>query len=237
MANSTVKFDTRELERALKQYASVSKKSLSEIVNQKAFFMARGACRKSYRAQKGKIETELGKDADLVKQISRGKNAGKFKRIGFSIKNNSLANAILRARIHAKGAPQPPASELLGRIRKFIAARAAAAAFIASGWIPAIRFFESRVKSKTGAPPRDPAVKARTGRPMGGAVEAQPGWNPKAVLWNSAVAQKSHNQSESLNKVAGDALAVAMADEVRSMKEYVAKKLQGDANMHSTKKF
>lgn len=237
MKNGTVTIDTSELQRALKDYMAVSKKSLSEVINQKAFFMARGAARMSYRSNKGKIETELGKDVEAWREVKRGKNAGKLKRVGYSIKSTSLANNILRARIHAKNGKQPTKAEFLKTIKKFIAARVSSAAFLASGWIPAIKYFEARVKSKKGAPARDSSVKLRATKPMGGAIEAQPGWNPKAVLWNSAAAKRSKNAPAALNKVAGEALRSAMAEEVRSMRKHIADKLQGDANQHNTTKF
>ena len=236
MAN-LVKFDTSEMNRALRDYMKVSSKSLAEVCNQKAFFMARGAARLSHRANAEKIETELGKTSTIVKQLTRGKNIGKFRKTGFTVKNSSVAEGILRSRIHAKGGVQPTKADFLATVKKFIVARAKSAAFLAAGWIPAIKYFESRVKSKAGAPPMDRSVKLKASKPLGGAVEAQPGWNPRAILWNSAIAKRSKTGGQALSKTAGDALQAAMQAEVKSMRKHIADKLQGDANQHNTTKF
>ena len=234
---STVKMDMRELNSALKDYMKVSQKSLAEVVNQKAFFIARGAVRLSDRASSEMIATELGKNGTTVRLVVTGKNAGRFKKTGFTIRNSSLAEKILRARIHAKGGVQPSKADFLATVKRFIMARVKSAAFIAAGWIPSIKYFEARVKSRGGAPPMDRSVKLKASKPLGGAEAAKPGWNVRAILWNSAIARHSKNGDAALSKVGGEALRKSVAAEVKSMREHVAKKLQEDANMHSTRKF
>lgn len=237
MKNGTVTLDMREFNSALKDYMKVSKKALWKVVNNKAFFICRGAARLTYRASAAKIETELGKDKETFRQITKGRNAGKFKRVGYSIKNSSVANNILRERLYRKGEPQPTKKQMMPQIRRFIRARASASAFIASGWIQAIRFFGAIVDDTRGAPPQDQSVKLRTKRVVGGANAAVEGWSPRARFWNSAVTKRGSNGQNALIKFAGNGLRQAMDNEIRSMRQYIAKKLQAVANQHNTTKF
>lgn len=237
MKHGTVTIDTTEFQAALRDYMKVSKKSLRDVVNTKAYFICRGATRTTGRANPGKIETELGKDVEAWREIKRGKNAGKLKRVGYSIKSTSLANNILRERLWRKGEKQPTKAQFRPVIKRFIKARASASAFIASGWIQAVKFFAAIVRDTRGAPSVDKSVKLRTKRLIGGGNAATEVWNPTAKFWNSAVSKRGTNGQNALTKMAGEGLRQAIANETKSMREYIAKKLQGDANKHNTTKF
>ena len=76
MIKPTFTVDTREFDRVLKQYVDVNlKQSLAEIINTKAFYIARGAARLTPRADYQKMAKELGVK---LRAVSSGKRKGKL---------------------------------------------------------------------------------------------------------------------------------------------------------------
>ena len=68
-----IKLDTREFDAAIRDYMRTSKKVLADVLNQKAYFIARGASRLTPRANYQRIAKELGVK---LRTISTGKRAG-----------------------------------------------------------------------------------------------------------------------------------------------------------------
>ena len=143
------KFDTSELNAALKKLGEVSDKLPSEIVNKKSFFIFRDAAEKMKAVEKETIQTELGASAAHV--LRRLKN-GKYSRAKNNVKmffgqgsgNDAdlpLAVAILQSRA-SKGKPSPwkgvdritGAQRMTEALRKFYQARQKSRGYFKKGF-------------------------------------------------------------------------------------------------------
>lgn len=224
---------------AILQYLPHTKRTIAEVLNTKAFYIERGAARLTKKVPREEIERELGVTGYTVKQITRGKNAGKFRRTGYLTQPRSLAETLVRARLFRKKEPQPDRAGVTPLIKKLINYRVKTRAFLAAGWLPGIRHLARFAKDKSGAPRADRDAKSWSPRVLGGATEANPwlmaGLNAKVVMWNDSVAKHPGGSPEALEKHAGAALRQAIADEIKNMADYLAKKMQQATNPHNAK--
>ncbi len=77
----TFRLDRREFDRTLNEYRKYSKRDVATIVNTKAFYIARGATRKTPKASQAKMDRQLLKNivtgikvvAWMVKTLKSGK--------------------------------------------------------------------------------------------------------------------------------------------------------------------
>jgi hypothetical protein len=197
-----IKVDTSAFDRAFKEYLNYNKRSLAEIVNTKAYFIARNAIGDTKAADKGKIEKELmgpSKDypkaplAAIIINSQRGKG-------------NGLSGAKMKA-----------------AVEKLIRARKAHVNFVRSGWKTAMKQLASAVPSKRGQRPVPAGVRDR--RFTGGAKAAKANWFAIASIWNSA-RDKTGKGTAKIQQILQDGAQKAIDRETASMKEYVMKKLQ-----------
>jgi hypothetical protein len=208
--NTSVKMDTRAFDAAMKQYVEFSKRSLPEIVNTKAYFVARNAVASTGGVDKGKIEQELRATA----------------RTG----NGPLAALIVNARRGATGQKGLNGPKMSAAINKLVNARKRTVNFLRAGWIPAIKKLESLVPKKSGAASYK-GVKIH-GAPKGGATVAKPNstWKSIAEIWNSVSGgtKDAGIQSESnpnrVSAIIQQGLQAAINKEANAMLQYVKKK-------------
>lgn len=222
----SMRIDMREFNQTLAKYMALSKRTPKEITDKKALFVARRAIRETQKTEKAKIERELGVMGHKVKQITRGKNKGKFRRAGYLFDNSSLAERLVRAWLHKKGEPQPDKTGIEKFVKKLIAYRLRSIAFLRSAWIPAIKILGPLVKGTRGAAPRDGATKQYK-RDKGTAKPASANWRAVTSITNMA---------EALHQTSGMALAVlkrglqaALDYERKSMLVEIERRLREDA--------
>jgi len=211
---------------ALKEYMKVTRRSLQEVLNNKAYFIAVNALNTTYKADKGKITAALGKPVTISYASKKGKaRSKKTVAYGSSAKTSSgapLAALIINARKGRGGKPGLYGAKMTQAIRKMINARLRAVNFVRSSWIPAIRQLSTLVK-KGGGPRPDTSVK-QLGKPKGGASPAVVNGNMvKASIW-SAIEKKA----PFIRQVLEHGISKALRQEAASMREYVAKKLSED---------
>ena len=230
--------DMREWNATLPRYLAVSTNTLADIVNTKGFYIARGATRETYRANSDKFEAELGVTGYNVKQVTRGKNKGKFRKGVKIIAKYSLAEGILRSRDYDKGRKQMTKVEMLGRPHRLINARKRATGFIAAGWIPAIKALQPYQKGG-GGQKQDSSVKKWGPTDIGGGMPARPGWSPIVEIWNAAIPPKHPTSRSGLSLLihATEGLQVALNNEVASMKAYIERKMQQDVDRFTRRLF
>lgn len=107
----------------------------------------------------------------------------------------------------------------------FKANRVKSAAFIASGFIPAIKAFEPLAERKGQAPPRSSEAKELgIGRQIGYGITAQPSFVAFAVIVNTAASLD--DQGKALEIFGTRGLQIAINDEVRSMQQYIERKMK-----------
>lgn len=223
---TTFKVDLTEFHRTRLQYMNYTKRDLADVLNTKAFFIARGAARLTPRVSAAKIAGEFGEAWEMRKskrprpgkQFVKGKLMLQAK-IGEMVR---LA-VIINARRAKKGMAGLEGSAMEKAVRKVYAARQKSRAFLASGWLGAIAVLDAIVSNRKGAPPRDSSIK-RIGRMKGGATIARPFWFTKAKIWNSASTTRDRKQA--LVKYGQPALQQAVDNEVSSMKQYIEEKLK-----------
>ena len=206
--NVQFKIDDREFKRTLEKYAAVSKRSIPEIVNTKAFFVARRAVVETEKADSSKVRRFFNKGTQEI--VGKIINA----RRGKAGKKGLYGDAMAEAQMMMK------------------AARLRSIAFIKSGWLPAIKTLEKFVKYKRGAARNEEGSAtgraAIVGKPKGRAKPAfGGGWAARAIITNLADAR--HDTREALIQKGAPALQKAIQFETNSMKEYILNKMRQDA--------
>lgn len=218
----------REFRKTLEKYLKVSKRSLPEALNEKAYFIlngsptTEGAIRLTRKADYQAIKCELG--VHSVQQVGkRGKLIKKFKNELMDKYWNQLSVKIIIARLRAAGTAIPSAEELKDMAVKMVNARVRSVAFIRSGWLPALRALARF--SKYGKLKFD-----ETGRRIGvakGGVSIATENRPRVYIWNSAGGEPKHKQA--ILRYGQDALEQAFRQETASMKSYIEQKLRNQA--------
>lgn len=230
-AAGMIDVDTREFDRALKEYLLVTSRELSDALNTKALFIARGALAETPRAQRGAIE-KLGLRTVSVR--IRTTSSGKVRQVRkFALTEGDAIRNYLAARKRSgravSGRSFSDREALAKAARKWIAAKLRAIGFLASGWVPAIR----KLTPLVGEAYQRPANVVSRPSNLGQCTPAKPGFNPFVEIENSstlgvktkdlALAQRGHS-------LAIAALQRALAVETASMADYIAQKMQRAAN-------
>ena len=190
----------REFTETLRKYVLVSLKEIPDIVNTKAFFIARRAV----------VETPK---ADLA-----AINA---------LKGSALIGKMINKRRGIRGEKGLYGKEMSKAVGMVLAARRRSIAFLKSGWLPAIRILAGVVKQKRGVARADRSSKIY-GVPKGTATAAVNGFRVRAVIENAANATRDNK--DALIKYGEPALQKAFAFETQSMIDYMERKLKTAAN-------
>jgi hypothetical protein len=201
-----INVDTKDFDAAMKKYMEFTKKSIPEIVNTKALYVARAAVSLTATVDKTKIE------AELKAQARNGKGP--------------LAAIVVNAQRGRKGEKGLFGAKMAAAVNKLIRIRKRGANFLRAGWIPAIKALSPFVKQKGGAASIK-GVKA-FGAPKGGALVAKPSpiWSCKAEIWNSVSGGKDKQPSNAprVTRLIVDGLQKAINKEKDSILAYIKKK-------------
>lgn len=214
----TLQVDTREFDRAFKQYVGLTSKTLAAAVNNKAGNVAAKAYANTAKVDKQLIAAELG--------ASYGRVMGKRGRL---LKGNKItitgtkeqlarARALYVAQLRRLGRLDTT-KDITGRLPLWIKRRVASGGFLSTGWIAAIRTFIKETGGKL--------LPRRPGRTYGRAIRAREGWAPFAEIENNSTPQENKASAE---RVLTNALARAFRQETADMEQYIARKAQQAAN-------
>lgn len=227
----TFKLDTREFSSTLRRYAGYSKRALPVILNTKAFYIARRATVETPKASSSKIAKEL-REPRLQRTVNKKGRATNRK--------TTLGRLIIMARRARAGLPGLSKTELTSAVKGLIAARKRSVAFLKSGWLPAIKRLEP-LAERVGIKPRVDVSGKQYGRAKGSASPAVGGFSPRASITNDALPKArgvfkslGGNRQQAL-KFAGPALQRAFGHEMRSMKDYIERKLREEAQRATIK--
>lgn len=206
MVKLSVTVDTKSFDKAMQEYIKNSKRSLTEIVNKKAYFIARNAVNTTATTPKPAIRKSL--------MVSSRKDP-----------RTSVVALLDSAKRKRDGLKGVTGQKKTNSIEKFIKAREATRNFLRAGWIATIKAIEPYVPNKGGAPKYDRTVKIK-GRPKGGAKGAPlyGSWSPTATIWNAIFGGKK--ATPHVTALLEKGLAEAVALEVRSIYQYIQKELQ-----------
>jgi hypothetical protein len=222
-----------KFDEALVEYSKVSSRTLQEIVNTKAYYIARKALWFSPKADSYAMKQQLGGIVTVRRVNKRGKVV---KRRELQLVKSERVDAPLAALIVNKRLGRKGDKGLFGRamaaaIRELLSSRAKSIAFLKSGWLAPIRKL-APFADRRGAPQVDKEAK-QIGRPKGDATPAQPGFNPVAQIVNLASARR--DTKGALVKYISPALAQAFQDETASMWAYMEEKMKPDAEAANAK--
>lgn len=194
----TFRIDHREFDRTLQKYRELSKRSVQVIVNTKAFYIARRAV----------IETPRAKISEIKRFVSADGGA--------------IMGKIINKRRGERGEKGLYGAEMTTAIGLVLAARLRSRAFLASGWLPAVKALEPLAERIGGAVPRKDRTAKEFGQAKGYGKPASSGWTVRAIFANLAAARWDRGGQARLGMTA---LQKAFDFEVKSMKDYIQRKL------------
>lgn len=206
--NPTLTFNKSEWNRGLLGYKRATRRTLPEILNSKLFFIAKAAMVYTPRADRTRIERELGAEA----RTRVSKKTGKTKR-SYRVKPVSVAYAIIASARKKRGEPPIPYADRKKEARKLIAGRLKAVGSMKSGWVTAIITLARHIKQYA-ALESTPRIKGKSR-----AWPAREGWNPTATAKYRVLA------GDRIDPRVNKALQRAFSEELADMKQYTARKL------------
>jgi hypothetical protein len=203
-----ITLDTTAFDKALLEYMKYSKKTATQVVNDKGLFIARGAIKETFKADSTTIRNDLSKPSKKFAGLN-------------------IAEAIAVSNARKQGKKRLSKSQLKSASKKVIGKKTRAVGFLRSGWIPAVKTFSriSTNKGFFGVTAGDKMSARKKGKDKGGAKPALAfiqGNVSTAELWNSIFA--NNDPKAMAYKYAG--LQAALNKEAASMLEYVSKKQQ-----------
>lgn len=219
--NATLTVDTREFDKAFKQYVGLTSKTLAESVNAKAGNIANRAYALTPKVDKQKIAGELG--ASYGRVMGKRGNLLKGNKITITGTKDQLARArVLYVSQLRRLAKLDSTKDIDAKLPAWIKKRVAAGGFLAAGWFPAIRALVAK-----GA-----ALMRPTGRTYGRALRARDGLSPFAEIENNSTPKENKASAE---RVMTRALSRAFAEETADIAGYIARKMQSVANQFTPK--
>ncbi len=205
---------------ALKDYIAVSRRTVPEVINRKAYFIARKSLWFTVKADAGEIKSRFNRSITVERSVESGR--------GGELSTGPFGAILINKRLgKGKGLY---GSAMREKFKQVLAARLRSVAFLKAGWLPAIRILDSIVNDKEGAAPFPPEANRMSWSPkqIGDAVAAKPGDLPFATIVNAAIA--SHDSKGALQIYGSRALDTAFYDETQSMIEETRKRMQKDAD-------
>lgn len=210
----TITIDTIQFKTALKQYLEVTKKTLPDVMNQKALYIAKGAYEETPVADKSKIMKLFGV-GPKVKGVKT--------KYDYSKMNTSAENIYLW---RLKQANKDIPADYKKRALKMVQNRIKAVGSLRSGWKKAISILAGAVNEMVVA--QGPPIKTpSTAKP------ATPGFNPTSTFTYRTVIERGGQKI--IDPRCFQALQSAFDKEAKSMTEYLARRMQSDANQFTAK--
>ncbi len=202
----TSRINHREFDATMRVYRQYSKRDPATICNTKGFYIARRATVETVKTPASKIREFIGEAGGRI--IGMIINKGRAKRGEKGLYGRAMAKMVAMVK----------------------AARLRSRAFLASGWIFAIKALEPFAE-KRGAPRQDRTSK-QYGQAKGYGLPATDGWKAKAILANLASARWDRGGAE---KNAVNGLQKAFDFERASMLGYVERKMRETAKRAGVK--
>ena len=221
-----LQIDMRQFQSALKEYKEVSTRTAAQILNEKAFYIALGAMNQTTKASRAAIE-ELGVDGY---RLVKNRKTGALRRGKMILTPNASARAIYLGRKFRGSGPEIAAkarahfkssAEIDKSVVRFLGARIRSIAFLKVGWLPALKRLVRFGKKSI------PFDAKQKGRPKGRAVVAT-AKSLTALIENSANPEGKNSPAAQTMMV--QALQKSVNAEAQSMREYIARKMQGVAD-------
>jgi hypothetical protein len=221
------KWDQKVFDRVLDQYLKITSRDTTTAVNTKAFYIARGATRNTFKAGKSRIQAELVKTVEVQRTSKSGKTSVRKTRelVRGSKVDAPLAALIIQSRLKRAGKDGLHGVAMKTAITALINARKRSNAFLASGWLDAIKTL-APLAAPIGKKPAMASASEmkRYGKAKGSATPAVPGPQAVAQIVNTAISKR--DDKGALQKFGAPGLSKAFEDEVNSMIDYIMDRMQ-----------
>lgn len=244
------KWDQAVFDRTLREYMQVSSRTMAQIINAKAYYIAANALWNTPKASAEKIRLALGETKGMMLtklksgKFSRNKkNLRSFFGAGEGRTKAPLLALVVQKQHRLAGKPSPwagksreaGAAAMLEAMRIAFNARMRSIAFLRAGWLPSIRTLRRvcAFSDLTQARNINSGDARQYGRPKGYAVPGRDGFNPVALIVNEATTMR--DKRGALIRFGAPALQQAFDNETLSMKEYIQRKLGPDAAVFNAK--
>jgi hypothetical protein len=217
-----------EFTATLQAYARISHRDAATICNTKAFYIARRACKLTYRPEPTKIGRAL---SEMIYDFSAtGKRSLKTRAVYGSMgqqKEAPIAALLINWKRGKLGKKGLEGDAMARAIKSFVAVRNRARAFLASGWIPAIKRLAALAERKGKAVAQDRDA-ARIRNPRGRVIPAVQGPRTAAKIISEATSRHT-TTADPLDKYGRIALEKAIRDETITTLQYIEQKLRDSA--------
>lgn len=226
---SDMRWDQTRFDDTLARYMEVTSRSVTQVVNTKAWYIARKAIWFTEKADRGKIESSLGRMVMVNRLTKSGKTVRRrqLELVQSERTQAPLAALIINSRLGKKNLPGLYGRAMDAAIRDLLSSRYRSIGFIKSGWLPSVQKL-GPLADKGGAAPQIDTAARRFGLEKGYAEPAEPGWAPSAAIINEAVARHDAGGA-ALSRVGSKGLQMAFDDEAASMEDYIRRKLEPEA--------
>lgn len=206
--------ETERFKRTFERYAQLRRKTHQEIVTDKALDLAYTSLQETKRAQREKIDI-LGTESDPKRKDWWRYISWLIYRQGFVIsKGRKVKGKYTKTyKVYEGKSTFEQQQEVSEKIKSN---RRRAIGYIASGWIPAIKYFYPLSRGKTRGSNSVAGVK-QFGKPQGSGTLVDPRTNPTAILVN---------RTEAAVKVGLDGARRALIKIRADMSAYIQKKVQ-----------
>jgi hypothetical protein len=202
----SIQIDTTALTAAFTEYASLSKRSLAENLNQKGYSICLSAFGMTKKATPADIRKYLAGVSETSKSLS-------------------VAEMLVNTKRRREGKPWLTGGELKTAAREFIAKKSKHTNYLRSGWFGAIGEYAAKIGKVTG---KSIARALNKFGKNGGATMAKPSISTLTTFWNTAFSKfTTTNQGE---KIASVGLLEAMNKQTADMRVYIARKRQQEAD-------
>ncbi len=225
--------DASQFQAALKEYYPTTKKSLSEILNQRAYNIAGRAADALQPTPGSEIakrrEIKRYMDEPIAIKIRRVKSTGKFKQRGRAKDQLTRKNLIIQARRAKKGLKGLYGVEMREQSGRFSQAAQVSVGFLKSAFLPIIKGLYTLVKFRAGIKTRWSNISVWPGSDGYGKVTPAKGssWNPFVEMF---LRWKVSGSPSKVDRITRRALQDAFNAEARELMRHVQEKLQGEAN-------
>jgi hypothetical protein len=229
MSGINIKVDLREFTKQMKESAKQSKKTAKEFLNKRSIQVLigskgyKGAVGLTKKTTKAKIRQDLGKKYGVGTQelITRGKNNGQLKKkITWIQKPKQLLILLAAKALKKQGIANTP-SNMAAMMLRIFKARDASRAYLAAGWLHAVRAMGQLRRSDNN----------RSLRPVG-TSKGRIGWGTLATdgklrfeAYNNAESDGPRDNRSRRENIIKIGLLAGIHEQVRDMRDFLKKEM------------
>lgn len=213
-----------EFRRELARYAAISRKTLPQIINDKALWIAAGAWKATKKATEAAITADIGGQRSFYTKSGK-RRSGKSGQRGVLQTDKPRARSIVVGLLRHRGQWPVDAGVVEKMSKSLLGKRVRAIGYLRTGWGQAIKTLVRFASSQARASASQQMTQGKRLSQKGTAYPATDGWNPTAKIVNKLDAL---GDSPRARQYLEAALAKAFADESASMREYIRRKMGED---------